>query len=95
MPFINVIYWIVLGCFANRLKLFIDKSTEVKLISEYIEWVFDILNYTKRKNIPGLLSIILINFEKASILVLQEFAFHTLDLLNFGKYMIASEFKLL
>lgn len=55
------------------------------------------MNYTKRKNIPGLLSIILINFEKAfdSILVLQEFAFHTLDLLNFGKYMIASEFKLL
>lgn len=56
------------------------------------------MNYTKRKNIPGLLSIILINFEKAfdSIhIVLQEFAFHTLDLLNFGKYMIASEFKLL
>lgn len=28
---------IVSGCIANGLKLFIDKSTEVKLISEYIE----------------------------------------------------------
>lgn len=70
MFFINVIYWIVLGCFVNRLKLFIDKLIEVKFISEYIEWVFDILNYIKRKNILGLLSIILINFEKVFILVL-------------------------
>lgn len=87
---LNVIYKIASGCIANRLKLYMDKLIsrdqtgflKGRFIGENIRLVYDLMNYTERNNIPGLL--MLIDFEKAFDSISWEFVFHTLDLFNFG-----------
>lgn len=87
---LNVIYKIASGCIANRLKLYMGKLIsrdqtgflKGRFIGENIRLVYDLMNYTERNNIPGLL--MLIDFEKVFDSVSWEFVFHTLDLFNFG-----------
>ena len=53
-----------------------------RFIGENSRLIYDILHYTEKENIPGLL--MLIDFEKAFDSVSWEFLYETLKLLGFG-----------
>lgn len=55
----------------------------VELLGENIRLIYDIMNYTESKQIPGL--IMLIDFEKAFDSVSWKFIFETLEYFNFVK----------
>jgi hypothetical protein len=88
---LNVSYKLASSCIANRLKRVLpdiissDQSGFMagRFIGENIRQVYDIMNYTEKNNIPGLL--LLIDFEKAFDSVSHNFIFKVLDLLNFGE----------
>ena len=68
---LNVIYKIASGCIAERIKKILDKLISKdqtgfikgRFIGENIRIIYDVMNYTERNSIPGLL--MLIDFEKA------------------------------
>ena len=79
---------------ANRIKTLLDKlvfETQTgfvagRFISENSCLIYDILHYTEKENIAGLL--MLIEFEKAFDSVSWEFLYETLKPLGFGPKMI-------
>jgi len=88
---LNVSYKLASSCIANRLKKVLpniishDQSGFMagRYIGENIRQVYDIMNYTKLNNIPGLL--LLIDFEKAFDSVSHNFIYKVLDFFfNFG-----------
>lgn len=88
---LTVVYKIATGCIAERINFFLDKLisndqtgfVKGRFIGENIRLVYDIMNYTERKQIPGL--IMLIDFEKAFDSVSWKFIFEILEYFNFGK----------
>lgn len=88
---LTVVYKIATGCIAERIKKFLDKLirndqtvfVKGRFIGENIRLIYDIINYTESKQIPGL--IMLIDFEKAFDSVSWKFIFETLEYFNFGK----------
>ena len=87
---LNTIYKIASGTIATRIKNFLDKlinSDQTGFISnryigENIRLIYDIMQYTEEKDIPGLL--LLIDFEKAFDTVSWNFIQKTLTYFNFG-----------
>ena len=84
------VYKIASGCIAEKLKTYMDKLIcrdqtgflKGMFIGENNILVYDLMNYTEKKHIPGLL--ILIDFEKAFESISWEFILNTLKLFNFG-----------
>ena len=68
---LNCIYKITSGCIANRIKKVLDiiiakdqtGFIKGRYIGENIRLIYDIMHYTEKLNIPGML--LLIDFEKA------------------------------
>lgn len=68
---LNVIYEIVSGCIAERIKIFLDKLISKdqtglikgRFIGENIKIIYYAMNYRELNSIPGLL--MLIDFEKS------------------------------
>ena len=87
---LSCVYKIISSPIANRLKGILDKlisRTQTGFISgryigENIRLVYDLLHYTEKENIPGL--IMLVDFEKAFDSVSWTFLYQVLDFLNFG-----------
>ena len=87
---LSCVYKILSSAIANRLKGVLDKlisRTQTGFISgryigENIRLVYDLLHYTEKENIPGL--IMLVDFEKAFDSVSWTFLYQVLDFLNFG-----------
>jgi hypothetical protein len=87
---LNCVYKIGSGCIANRLKKCLDKIVsnnqtgfiKGRFIGENTRLIYDIMNYTEEKDIPGLL--LLIDFEKAFDSKSWNFVLQTLTLFNFG-----------
>lgn len=87
---LNVVYKIASGCIAERIKVHLDKLINTdqtgfikgRFIGENIRLIYDIIQYTDYKQIPGLL--MLIDFEKAFDTISWEFINQTLDFFNFG-----------
>ena len=90
IPLLNVVYKIASTSIANRLKKVLDKliSKEQtgfmpgRYIGENTRLIYDILNYTEKSNIPGLL--LFIDFEKAFDSVSWAFIDNVLNYFNFG-----------
>ena len=57
-----------------------------RYIGETVRSIFDIMDFTDRENIPGLL--IFIDFQKAFDTVEWDFLYKCLDAFNFGQYFI-------
>ena len=91
---ISVVYKIISSAIANRIENVLDNlvsETQTgfvagRFIGENSRLIYDILHYTEKENIPGLL--MLIDFEKAFDSVSWEFLYATLKLLGFGPKMI-------
>ena len=87
----TVIYKIATGCIAERIKRFLneiisnDQTGFIKgrFMGENIRLVYDIMSYTKIKQLPGL--VMLIDFEKAFDSLSWNFIFECLNFFNFGK----------
>ena len=87
---LNVVYKIASACIANRIKTVLQKLIHEdqtgfisgRYIGENIRNIYDILFYTEKQNIPGLL--LLIDFEKAFDSVAWSFVDKVLDFFNFG-----------
>ena len=86
---LNCIYKIASGCIANRIKKVLDKIIakdqtgfiKGRYIGENIRLIYDIMHYTEKLNIPGML--LLIDFEKAFDSLSWTFIEKALDLFNF------------
>ena len=91
---LNTVYKIASGSIANRIKQVLDKliSTdqtgfiEGRFIGENTRLVYDLLQFTEEKHIPGLL--LLIDFEKAFDSVSWSFINKVLKFFNFGPSII-------
>ena len=91
---LSVVYKILSSAIANRIKTVLDSlvsKTQTgfvagRFIGENSRLVYDILHYTEKENIPGLL--MLIDFEKAFDSVSWEFLYGMLKLLCLGPKMI-------
>ena len=87
---LSCVYKILSSAFANRLKKVLDKLVSKsqtgfisgQYIGENVRLVYDLLHYTEKENIPGL--IMLVNFEKAFDSVSWSFIYQVLEYLNFG-----------
>ena len=87
---LNVTYKLASACIANRVKTILPKIIHEdqsgfisgRYIGENIRNIYDILDYTEKQKIPGLL--LLIDFEKAFDSIAWEFIFKSLDYFNFG-----------
>ena len=87
---LSCVYKILSSSAANRLKGVLDKlisRTQTGFISgryirENIRLIYDLLHYTEKENIPGL--IMLVDFEKAFDSVSWSFLYQVLEFLNFG-----------
>ena len=87
---LSCVYKIISSAVANRLKKVLDKlisKTQTGFVSgryigENIRLIYDLLHYTEKENIPGL--IMLVDFEKAFDSVSWSFIYRVLDFLNFG-----------
>ena len=87
-------YKILSSTIANRIKTVLDSlvsKTQTgfvagRFIGENTRLIYDILHYTEKESIPGLL--MLIDFEKAFDSVSWDFLYETLKLLGFGPKMI-------
>lgn len=88
---LNVIYKIASGCIASRIKNILPSIISEdqtgflsgRYIGENIRIVYDIMQYTESKNIPGMF--ILIDFFKAFDSVSWDFIFNVLDFFKFGE----------
>ena len=86
---LNCTYKIASGCIANRIKKVLDKIIakdqmgfiKGRYIGENIRLIYDIMQYTEKQNIPGML--LLIDFEKAFDSLSWTFIEKALDLLHF------------
>ena len=91
---LSVVYKILSSTIANRIKTVLDSlvsKTQTgfvagRFIGENTRLIYDILHYTEKESIPGLL--MLIDFEKAFDSVSWDFLYGTLKLLGFGPKMI-------
>ena len=91
---LNVSYKIASSCIANRIKTVLDflihenqkGSLKGRFIGENTRMIYDVLQYTHDKNIPGLL--LLIDFEKAFDSISWKFLFDALLFFNFGPDII-------
>ena len=92
---LSVVYKIISSAIANRIKTVLYKLVSEtqetgfvagRFIGENSCLIYDILHYTEKENIPGLL--MLVDFEKAFDSVSWEFLYETLKLLGFGPKMI-------
>ena len=91
---LNVVYKIASGVIAKRLKSVISKIIdndqtgflEGRYIGENTRLVYDIMQYTEERNIPGML--FLIDFEKAFDSVTWTFMFKVLKFFGFGNDII-------
>ena len=91
---LNTVYKIGSGVIANRFKKILDKLINLDqtgfvqgcFIGENIRLIYDILQYTEEKDIPGLL--LLIDFEKAFDTISWDFLFCVLKFFNFGDSLI-------
>ena len=87
---LNVIYKIASGTIANRLKTVLNKLVNKdqtgflagRYIGENIRLIYDLMHYTEKNNIPGLLFII--DFQKAFDSVSWSFISNVLNYFNFG-----------
>ena len=85
---LNCIYKIAFGCIANRIKNVLDNIIakdqtgfiKGRYIGENIRLIYDIMHYTEKLNIPGML--LLIDFEKAFDSLSWTFIEKALDLFN-------------
>ena len=88
---LNVTYKIASSCIANRVKTVLPKLIHQdqtgfisgRYIGQNIRNIYDILHYTEKYQIPGLL--LLIDFEKAFDSVAWTFISKVLDFFNFGE----------
>lgn len=88
---LNVIYKIASGWIAERIKKILDKLISKdqtgfikgRFIGENIRIIYDVMKYTERNSIPGLL--MLIDFEKAFDSISWDFIYQTLDIFKFGQ----------
>lgn len=87
---LNVSYKLASACIANRLKLVLPSLIKEeqtgflagRFIAENIRLLYDIMFYTEKLDLPGLL--LLIDFEKAFDSVAWSFIYKVLDFFNFG-----------
>ena len=87
---LNVVYKLASACIANRLKGVLPKLIHEdqtgfisgRYIGENIRNIYDLLYYTEKQNIPGL--ILLIDFEKAFDSIAWTFIDKVLDFFHFG-----------
>ena len=92
LTLLNTFYKIISGVLANRLKTVLDYliGPEQKgyvpnrFIGEVTRTTYDIFQYAKEKNLPGM--ILLIDFEKAFDSVSFKMIDATLEMFGFGKY---------
>lgn len=90
LTLLDVVYKIASGTIANRLKLVLDQLIDKdqtgflkgRYIGESTRLIYDLMNYTERNSIPGLL--LLIDFEKAFDSLSWSFIQKVLRFLNFG-----------
>ena len=91
---LNTVYKIGSGCIAGRIKSVLPKLISGdqtgfisgRNISENTRLIYDIMNYTQIKNIPGM--ILLIDFEKAFDTVSWDYLRRVLKFFNFGESII-------
>lgn len=91
---LNVSYKLISVCIANRLKQVLDyiinenqkDFLKGRFIGENTRFVYDIINETKIRQIPGM--ILLIDFEKAFDSISWSFMFKALKFFNFGPNII-------
>lgn len=91
---LNVSYKLISACIANRLKQVLDYIINEnqkgflkgRFIGENTRFVYDIINETKIRQIPGM--ILLIDFEKAFDSISWSFMFKALKFFNFGPNII-------
>ena len=87
----NYTYKIASGCIANRIKTVLDKIIAKdqtgfitgRYIGGNIRLIYDIMHYTEKQNIPGML--LLIDLEKAFDSISWTFIQKALDLFNFKR----------
>ena len=87
---LNTSYKLASSCIAERLKTVLPKIISEdqtgfitgRYIGQNLRILYDIIFYTDKQNIPGML--LLIDFEKAFDSVSWDFLFKTLDFFNFG-----------
>ena len=87
---LNTTYKLASLCIAERLKSVLpklineDKTGFIsgRYIAENVRLLYDIINYTEKAKIPGML--LLIDFETAFDSVSWDFLFNVLDVFNFG-----------
>ena len=87
---LNTTYKIASSCIAARIKSFLPKIIHTdqtgfmkgRYIGENIRLMYDLLLYTAKENIPGL--IVLIDFEKAFDSISWSFIIKALEFFNFG-----------
>ncbi|MCG7879937.1 MAG: reverse transcriptase family protein [Candidatus Thiodiazotropha endolucinida] len=88
---LNTSYKLASSCIAERLKSVLPKLINEdqtgfisgRYIGDNIRLLYDIINYTEKQNIPGML--VLIDFEKAFDSVSWDFLFKVLDYFKFGE----------
>ena len=88
---LSVLYKIASASIANQIKPYLDHLISPsqtgfvsgRYIGESTRLVYDIMNFTETKNIPGLL--MLIDFEQAFDLISWNFIYKTLTYLGFGR----------
>lgn len=95
LSMLSVLYKLISGTFANRLKKILDtvisntQSAFIKnrFIGDNTRLIYDIMNTTEDKKIPGLL--VSIDFEKAFDSLSWKFLYKTLKYFNFGDTFIS------
>ena len=91
---LNVLYKIISGCLARRIKSTLDiliSDTQSgfmkgRYIGENTRFIYDLMHYTSSKNIPGLL--VLIDFEKAFDSISWSFIYKVLTYFGYGKNIV-------
>ena len=91
---LNIIYKIASGVVANRIKQYLPKLINEdqtgfisgRYIGENTRLLYDVLHFTEKENIPGLL--LLVDFEKAFDTVSWSCIEQTLKYFNFGESII-------
>ena len=94
LSMLSLLYKLASAAIANRLKPYLDNLINKtqngfvpgRYIGECTRLVFDIMNYTEKHNLPGML--VLIDFEKAFDSISWTFIYKTLEFFGFGKSFI-------
>ena len=91
---LSVVYKLISGVIANRLKNVMDKVISNsqsgfiagRQLSDNTRFIYDLMHKTEISNIPGLL--VLIDFEKAFDSISWKFLYHVLEFFGFSKDFI-------